>query len=538
MQIFTHLRTAVLAVAAWGCFVTAQAEVQVIKDFNFASGDTIASAGTTFTYEKIGCDVLDGAYKGLAIQGLGKFSINKNGELVNGNSGQRQVCVLDLLAGDVVTVKVAPNTTYGNPFVLVGSNGEEVTSDEENVFITNVLNDGTLAFKVGRGSYTSYIRVSRDVQGVYVAPPSINLSGVDGIKRQVTITSEVENGSIEYAIGDGSYQAYTEPFYIEATDTIHAIAYDAAGNPSEIASTEIAAGTEVQLAGVSLSADGDVITFTADQSSVLCSPEVAIIYTWTSADGSTNNNGEIASGESVTLGYGTISAYAVADGYTASDTVTTAYEAQELELVRTIDFSREAWSQTADMTVTYGETVETIKSVEYKPILFDGQQVDGFLVREVSWLKRGGYDGLYPQAGTNFAIPNVVAGQVIVVTGHYGNAAFGISLVDNGVGEADLLRTKAGSLYTFNCVEDGTLAIAMQRYGYLDKVEIYDNKLYSSSTTEPETPDTPEVDPTGITTIQQEAIGVQPIYDLQGRRVLNINRAGLYLVGGQKIFVK
>jgi hypothetical protein len=43
---------------------------------------------------------------------------------------------------------------------------------------------------------------------------------------------------------------------------------------------------------------------------------------------------------------------------------------------------------------------------------------------------------------------------------------------------------------------------------------------------------------TGITNIRQEAAGAQPIYDLQGRRVQNMNRAGLYIVGGQKIVVK
>jgi hypothetical protein len=164
----------------------------------------------------------------------------------------------------------------------------------------------------------------------------------------------------------------------------------------------------------------------------------------------------------------------VASGYANSAATEGIYEELELQRSSTIDFSRAAWGgHTTDLTVTYGETAETINSVEYKPILFDGVAVDNFLVKQVSWLKRGGYEGLYPQAGTNIAIQNVTEGQIVVVTGHTGNAAFEIGLVNNGVAEADIFRTQAGSVYTFKCIKDGTLALSMARYGYLDKIEVY-----------------------------------------------------------------
>jgi hypothetical protein len=128
------------------------------------------------------------------------------------------------------------------------------------------------------------------------------------------------------------------------------------------------------------------------------------------------------------------------------------------------------------LAVTYGDVAETINGIEFRPILFAGTAVENFLVKQIStgYLKRGGYDGLYPQGGTNIAVQNVKAGQVVVFTGRYGNGAYSLSEMTDGNTNCDYFRTKSGSVYTYECVEDGTVAVAMARYGYLEKVEVYD----------------------------------------------------------------
>jgi hypothetical protein len=326
-----------------------------------------------------------------------------------------------------------------------------------------------------------------NVNAGVVEKPTLSVVSANGNERTIKFACKTSGASIVLSNDEGTTFNTTiadgASVTINETTTFIARAelidtYDASHTfYSEVLTQEVEAGKYVELAGVVPSADGNVITFTADQSSVIGTPTVTIKYTYTPVGGTEEKSGEVENGGTVELGYGTISAYAVADGYAESATFTGVYKAEKLNLVSTIDFSREAWgNHTTDLAVTYGDVAETINGIEFRPILFAGTAVENFLVKQIStgYLKRGGYDGLYPQGGTNIAVQNVKAGQVVVFTGRYGNGAYSLSEMTDGNTNCDYFRTKSGSVYTYECVEDGTVAVAMARYGYLEKVEVYD----------------------------------------------------------------
>jgi hypothetical protein len=324
-----------------------------------------------------------------------------------------------------------------------------------------------------------------NVNAGVVEKPTLSVVSANGSERTIKFACKTSGASIVLSNDEGTTFNTTiadgASVTINETTTFIARAelidtYDASHTfYSEVLTQEVEAGKYVELAGVVPSADGNVITFTADQSSVIGTPTVTIKYTYTPVGGTEEKSGEVENGGTVELGYGTISAYAVADGYAESATFTGVYKAEKLNLVSTIDFSREAWgNHTTDLAVTYGDVAETINGIEFRPILFAGTAVENFLVKQITYLKRGGYDGLYPQSGTNIAVQNVKAGQVVVFTGRYGNGAYSLSEMTDGNTNCDYFRTKSGSVYTYECVEDGTVAVAMARYGYLEKVEVFD----------------------------------------------------------------
>jgi hypothetical protein len=265
--------------------------------------------------------------------------------------------------------------------------------------------------------------------------------------------------------------------------------------------TTLAAGTEVQLAEVTFAvaevADSTKaaeyeannlkdIVLTADQSSVLCTPEVEIEYTYIPLDQTTNTLDEskavtatVAAGTTLEgLGLGKLTAIAKnADYATSEENILWLKRPSNLIAERVYDFSRAAWGgHTSDLTVTISSTVETINGTTYGTVAFGDSIPEGFLVQTgTTWLKRGGYDGFYQMNGGGrcIALQDLEAGNIVKVYGRTGNDNFALTLVDNGVAEADVTETTAGSVYTYNIIARGTIAWSMARYGYLDSIIVY-----------------------------------------------------------------
>lgn len=100
------------------------------------SSETVRLGGTD-------CNLADNKYKGLAMQGADKFMLY-NGALYNGNGGTRRIGVLNLKAGDEVTV-----TTTGTISSNAG-NATLISSVESSEYKYSVIQDGDFYFDLVR----------------------------------------------------------------------------------------------------------------------------------------------------------------------------------------------------------------------------------------------------------------------------------------------------------------------------------------------------------------------------------------------------
>jgi hypothetical protein len=353
--------------------------------------------------------------------------------------------------------------------------------------------------------------VTKNVTAGYVAAPTATISKVIGTSREVTLADVATGAVITYFVGDATEGVvFDAPFTITDSTEVKAVAV-VGEFVSDTLTTKLAAGTEVRLAGVTYAvatvADSALaveyteknlkdIIVKADESSVLCTPEVEVEYTYIpyvsgiGFDETQAVKATVAAGDTLkALAIGKLTAVAKNANYATSEE-TELYLKLPSELVaeRVYDFSRAAWGgHTSDLTVTISSTVETINSTTYGTVAFGDSIAEGFLVQTgTTWLKRGGYDGFYQMNGGNrcVGVQNLEAGNIVKFYGHTGNADFALTLVDNGVATLDAAETAEGSVYTFDIIKGGSLAVSMARYGYLDSVIVY---------SDPNAPKTPSI---------------------------------------------
>ena len=75
------------------------------------------------------------------------------------------------------------------------------------------------------------------------------------------------------------------------------------------------------------------------------------------------------------------------------------------------------------------------------------------------------------------AVQQVKTGQVVTWYGRANTADFTLTLLENGVATADEANTPAGSVSTYHVVADGTMAVRMERYAYLDSITVVTPEL-------------------------------------------------------------
>jgi hypothetical protein len=230
--------------------------------------------------------------------------------------------------------------------------------------------------------------VSKAITAGYVATPTATITKVSGTSREVTLADIATGAVITYFLGDATEgTVFDAPFTITEDTSIKAVAV-VGEYISDTLTTTLAAGTELQLNGVTFSvaasdyADETLkdMVLTADQSSVVCTPAAEITYHFvpfiigTGYDESKARTGTVASGTTIkALPYGMLTAVAKAEGYIDADTTSLKLkQPANPQVVRRYDFSRAAWGgHTSDLTVTIGsDAVETIsgKIVGLNPI--------------------------------------------------------------------------------------------------------------------------------------------------------------------------
>lgn len=161
---------------------TATCEVTVIEknpktswDFAdmYADGVSYGYAQNTIKAGGVDCNYAIGEFEGLALQGADNWQLYKSGGLYNGNGGGRNIAVLNLKAGQIVTVVVSTkdNTGATNDDRLALKGGatllSQTTTDNGTTYIYVMTADGALALNLMR-YYTIYSITSEDARELVI----------------------------------------------------------------------------------------------------------------------------------------------------------------------------------------------------------------------------------------------------------------------------------------------------------------------------------------------------------------------------------
>lgn len=265
--------------------VQAQDEVtyEVVKEWNFRGytgtdkdplelSTTVAEVIERFNI----FPTVDAQYKGLIFQAA--FIFRTQGGLMNGNNSRRYG-IQNLVAGQRLIIE----TDHVEEGRLISTSvaSYNTTSSTTTLMVCDIIADGTAAFWMNNGKSIFSIKIESPAGAVI--EPTIEVTGVNGIQREVTISSDTPEVEIKYNIdGSDNYSDYTGPITISETTTFKAYAVKNNKMSSE-ASRTIEAGIEVQLntpavALVAIEGYKRYYEISYNKADVLLTPEATLYY--------------------------------------------------------------------------------------------------------------------------------------------------------------------------------------------------------------------------------------------------------------------
>ena len=304
----------------------------IVKSWDFdAATDAVASqtvlsySGTT-TINKVACDNLTGDYVGIAVQGAGSWHIyhtNSKGVLqgkgyYNGNGGGRLFGLIDLKAGDIVHI----TASGGLPTSATNGTYDSENSTAGTDCYYTVTANGHFAVSVTRYYYIHTVSVTRDLADLEA--PTYDITGANGVERQVTLSCITDGAAIKYnTVNDKSapgWTTYSAPFYTSEA-TLYAYS-EKSSSTSDVVTITTGAGTAITLNAPTISGTFELnglaynprYTFSSNQSGkVIGNPILTYTYSFNSGASTEGTSYSPSSSGSLTV---TVSA----EGYTSNST--------------------------------------------------------------------------------------------------------------------------------------------------------------------------------------------------------------------------
>ena len=272
------------------------------------------TGSSTVTINNTVCDVFNdidgfsfnGRFAGQGSNGSNGWIFQRNNGLYSFNGGPRILAILNLKAGDKVTINYSTETSVtftGTISVADVSSGDVVTSGTT----YEMASDGYLAMNVER--YTCFTSVVIETAAAEtVTTPKIAVTGANGIERTVTITpgkSNVEDAectTIYTVDGSDPYESMTSEassgndpivFTVDESCTVKAITIGTTGALSEVASLDVTAGDYIELnLALSVAMNDGVATFTAtsDNSNIYGAPTATISFAFDGQEAGDGNS--------------------------------------------------------------------------------------------------------------------------------------------------------------------------------------------------------------------------------------------------------
>ena len=290
-----------------------------------ASQTVLSYSGTT-TINKVACDNLTGDYVGIAVQGAGSWHIyhtNSKGVLqgkgyYNANSGGRHFGLIDLKAGDIVHI----TASGGLPTSATNGTYDSENSTAGTDCYYTVTANGHFDVSVTRYFYIHTVSVTRDLADLEA--PTYDITGANGVERQVTLSCITDGAAIKYnTVNDKSapgWTTYSAPFYTSEA-TLYAYS-EKSSSTSDVVTITTGAGTAITLNAPTISGTFELnglaynprYTFSSNQSGkVIGNPILTYTYSFNSGASTEGTSYSPSSSGSLTV---TVSA----EGYTSNST--------------------------------------------------------------------------------------------------------------------------------------------------------------------------------------------------------------------------
>lgn len=310
-----------------------------------------------------------------------------------------------------------------------------------------------------------------------MSTPSIEITGVDGSNRVITITGGTSSKSnavtTYYTIDDSdptsTSSVYSAPITVTSDCTVKAISISSSSTASSISSLEVKTGpitlNTPTWSRTNYSAGVSTITLASNQSSVLLSPTADVYYKIN--DGvATKYTAAFSVNDGETLSY-----YATATGYTNSAELSiTAVAPNSNPTLWTESYVASADKQTitrdGDAVTTIGET-----DYFYMTAATDGRISERLLTSTANgssnWLYRTG--GVYGGIAQNYAVIGLESGDYVTINFSKGDGN------PNGNNTDAILDewNSTSSSYSYNVTgTTGVFRFSIARYGYIKSISV------------------------------------------------------------------
>ena len=317
---------------------------------------------TTVTITYTGSD----GTKTLPVPGCdkGKRFTAATGNQLNTTDYWHHVVVTGSASGVKMTIT---NSSTGTAVV------EDVVLSETNVNPTSLIIEPCCGGSIGIDELT----LSYYVEGEVIQTPIAAYTAVNGINRTITATCDTEGATIQYST-DGTNWTAGASVTVSESGNVYFKAVKGTSE-SDVLTFAAEAGEAITLNAPSIvRSNNTTVTITADQTDKLLSPTATIYYEYGAESGSFTGSKVLTVAADAT-----ITAYAVATGYTTSATVERAVALfpTNVEAIENTEAKTKDWSAN-----TWGDT-EVVSERNYAPLLLDDVQWDTniYLQNDAAW---------------------------------------------------------------------------------------------------------------------------------------------------------
>ena len=390
--------------------------------------------------------------------------------------------ILNILKDDKITI-TSSSANYlfftGNPILKdvkaddVVESGKEYTATANGSILINIRNAKKVNIVISK--------ITIESNNEIVTPPTLSITKIDGINREITITSgssSINNTTKTYYTTDNSNPTeksteYTRALTFSENTTLKAITISSSGIKSTISTNTIEAGTTVKLEAPVFTktawSDGKATFSFNNKSSVLLNPTVTIKCTSGNADNINNNT--------VTLLPGKYSFHAEAEGYENSDDVILNVIAdRQMTLAETLDFTDKCNSYNAKVSLNstseYNDGKQNYYSFAYSAS-YDDANKEERLITYATLFARKNYGLQNQEGGGRFvALKDIKKGQLIKI--YSGNTGGGSTVLEpTETDKAIVPNESTTSVSAIEAIQDGTIAFSIPKLCYISKIEIY-----------------------------------------------------------------